>query len=128
METITIPLCYSEKINRNNFLIPKEVLVKAIDNEREKIEKGILYILPSYLQDSLPFIPLTSVIGKVESIDIENLKAEISIKPEYNLPDMVELGFAYLVSSMENKDGYNLIHDATITYCVLLPKEKSAYK
>jgi hypothetical protein len=124
METMTLPLAYSEVVNKNDYMIPKGVLKRAFERSKEQMEMGILPVLPRY--EDYTSIPLNEVIGKVNSVDLEKLEGNISIQPEYNMKGLV-LGFMYLATDMEEKDNVRIINDVTIMYATILPEENSAY-
>jgi hypothetical protein len=130
MKTITIPLAYSEGLNKNGFSISKEVLDNAFKKEQEKIEKGILHVLPRYLDNNHNVfeVPIRDVIGMVKKVDLENLKATVNVQPEFaELEKLTFLGLAYIATDWERKDDIMIVNDVNILYSVLLPKEASAY-
>jgi hypothetical protein len=130
METINIPLAYNEGPNKNGFSISKEILSNAFEREQEKIEKGLLSVLPSYLNNIHSWfeIPREDAIGVVKNVDLENLKATIDVQPKFaELQNITCLGLTYIATDWKEEDGIKVINDVNILYSVLMPKESSAY-
>jgi hypothetical protein len=127
MEVKTLPMAYKEEVSKNGYLLPKEVLRTAIENERLKIENKSLCVATKFQNDYFR-VEMQDVAGYVQSIDIDKCEATVMIEPEFNL-DNIELALSLIITGFEeeNDKEYKTVKQASILYTVLLPKQFSAY-
>jgi len=140
-ETLTLNLAYADGVNRNGWWVPKETLKKAVEDAHEMIETGTLSILPRYnFRRGFPettTVDIKDVIGTVNSIDIDKLKADVKLtkdsieefKKYYGTDREIALFFCYLGNlKMVEMESYQIVEDLDIMYAVIMPMDLSAYR
>ena len=138
---VKIPLSIEfDKVNRNNFIISKEVFKAGIEKQpKELMNKGSYYIAKGTPSDEIKksyeelfVINLNdSIWGRIKNIDIEKREAEVEIfdkeKEEYLKIKNPEIIFAYS-SDYEIKDGIITVTNILAMKPYIMTKEKSVYK
>lgn len=133
---VIVDIVYKEEVNKNNWLLPKETLKKELSKMHCQIDRGHLYILPTYTMSTDPAdfldVPVQDALGNVISIDIDNRKATIRLKDSFiEQTETFDLGlyFFFIGNKLDfhATEGYNTITEIQIPYVVLQPKSLSAY-
>lgn len=138
---VKIPLSIEfDKVNRNKFIISKEVFKEGIEKRaKELMDKGSYYITKGSPSDDIekykeiPYVITLndSIWGRIKNIDIEKREAEVEIfdkeKDEYLKIENPEIVFAYS-SEYEIKDDIIIVTNIIAMKPYIMTKEKSVYK
>lgn len=138
---VKIPLSIEfDKVNRNKFIISKEVFKAGIEKQpKELMNKGSYYIAKGTPSDDIekykeiPYVITLndSIWGRIKNIDIEKREAEVEIfdkeKDEYLKIENPEIVFAYS-SEYEIKDNIIILTNIIAMKPYIMTKEKSVYK
>lgn len=138
---VKIPLSIEfDKVNRNNFIISKEVFKAGIEKQaKELMNKGSYYIVKGTPSDDIekykkiPYVITLndSIWGRIKNIDIEKREAEVEIfdkeKDEYLKIENPEIVFAYS-TEYEIKDNIIILTNIIAMKPYIMTKEKSVYK
>ncbi|PJZ19754.1 hypothetical protein CEW46_21480 [Bacillus cereus] len=133
---MTFDIAYREIVNKNNWMVPKSVLRKGLDEAKDKFDTGTFFITKDYfrahnMKDELT-INLSEVIGQLKSVDLDSLKAVVTLQPEYigsYNPDKDAIYFCYVADIPDRKSTEDpfIFDEVKVTYAVLKTKEDSAY-
>lgn len=138
---VKIPLSIEfDKVNRNNFIISKEVFKEGIEKRaKELMDKGSYYIVKGTPSDDIekykeiPYVITLndSIWGRIKNINIEKREAEVEVfdkeKEEYLKIENPEIVFAYS-SEYEIKDNIIIVTNIIAMKPYIMTKEKSVYK